>query len=209
MADKTLYLKLQQKIKTGQTEVHLQDIGKVYCIDENIMNRVKTIKVYRFREKGDSKAVISVMKIIELIQQVYPNVTIESIGETDTIIEWITKQKPSNFKKIFKVILVSLVCFFGTMLSIMAFHNDVGISQLFMKVYEMVIGQPSSGYSILEFSYSIGLAAGIFIFFNHVGKRRITKDPTPVEVEMRLYENDVNTSLIEIADREEKTIDVS
>lgn len=209
MADKTLYLKLQQKIKTGQKEIHLQDIGKVYCIDENIMNRVKTIKVYRFREKGDSKAVISVMKIIELIQQVYPNVTIESIGETDTIIEWITKQKPSNFKKIFKVILVSLVCFFGTMLSIMAFHNDVGISQLFMKVYEMVIGQPSSGYSILEFSYSIGLAAGIFIFFNHVGKRRITKDPTPVEVEMRLYENDVNTSLIEIADREEKTIDVS
>lgn len=61
----------------------------------------------------------------------------------------------------------------------------------------------------MEVSYSIGLAVGIILFFNHIGGRRITKDPTPIEVEMRIYERDVNDALIETADREGKTIDVS
>ncbi len=33
-------------------------------------------------------------------------------------------------------------------------------------------------------------------------------DPTPIEVEMRKYEADVNTTLVDTADREGKTIDV-
>ena len=70
------------------------------------------------------------------------------------------------------------------------------------------MGYPADGYSILEFSYSIGLAVGIILFFNHVGGRRITKDPTPIEVEMRIYEDDVNNALVETADREGKTKDV-
>ena len=91
----------------------------------------------------------------------------------------------------------------------MAFHNDIGINDVFSKVYEMVTGQAGDGYGILELSYSIGLAVGITLFFNHIGGRRITKDPTPIEVEMRVYEKDVNNALIETADREGKTIDVS
>ena len=71
------------------------------------------------------------------------------------------------------------------------------------------MGYPSDGYSILEVSYSVGLAVGIILFFNHVGGRRLTKDPTPIEVEMRTYETDVNKALIETADREGKSIDVS
>ena len=90
----------------------------------------------------------------------------------------------------------------------MAFHNDIGINDVFVKVYEMVMGQPGDGYGILELAYSAGLAAGIIIFFNHIGGRRITKDPTPIEVEMRVYEKDVNTALIETAEREGKIKDV-
>ena len=61
----------------------------------------------------------------------------------------------------------------------------------------------------MEFAYSIGLDVGIIGFLNHNGKRRLAKDPTPVEVEMRKYEKDVNTTLVETASREGKTIDVS
>ena len=61
---------------------------------------------------------------------------------------------------------------------------------------------------MIEISYSIGLALGIIVFFNHVGGRRITKDPTPIEVAMKNYEKDVDTTLIETAGREGKEIDV-
>ncbi|WP_455055389.1 hypothetical protein [Merdimonas faecis] len=35
------------------------------------------------------------------------------------------------------------------------------------------------------------------VFFNHFGKSKVSVDPTPLEVEMRLYENDIQTTLIE------------
>ena len=108
-----------------------------------------------------------------------------------------------------KLAFVAAISFFGTGFTIMAFHNDISINKIFSKVYELVMGCPADGYSILEVSYSIGLAIGIIMFFNHIGGRRITKDPTPIEVEMRIYETDVNKALIETADREGKSIDVS
>ena len=80
---------------------------------------------------------------------------------------------------------------------------------MFIRVYEMVMDEPSDGITILEISYSIGLASGIILFFNHIGGRRITKDPTPIEVEIRIYEDQVNNALVETADREGETIDVS
>ena len=105
--------------------------------------------------------------------------------------------------------LVSLVSFFGTAFTIMAFHVDVQIRNVFAIIYQIILGKESTGVTILEISYSVGLAAGIILFFNHIGGRRITKDPTPIEVAMRKYEEDVDMALIATADREGKTIDAS
>ena len=42
------------------------------------------------------------------------------------------------------------------------------------------------------------------VLFNHFGGRKITEDPTPMEVEMRVYEDDVNKTLIEQEKRKER-----
>ncbi len=149
------------------------------------------------------------MKLIELITRQCPEVDVQNLGETDVLVELVKVDKHKGPVQVLKVIFVVCISFFGTAFTIMAFHNDVGINQVFEKVYELVTGQQAPGYSVLEFTYSIGLAVGITVFFNHIGGRRITKDPTPIEVEMRVYEKDVNDALIETADREGKTIDVS
>ena len=49
----------------------------------------------------------------------------------------------------------------------------------------------------------------IIIFFNHVGKKKITPDPTPMQVEMRKYETDIDTTFIENAERKGHSIDVN
>ena len=90
----------------------------------------------------------------------------------------------------------------------MAFHNDVGLPDVLSRIYEMVIGTESDGFTAIEISYSIGLAAGIIIFYNHIGGKRLTSDPTPLEVEMRNYERDVNQAIVETADREKLEEDV-
>ncbi len=91
----------------------------------------------------------------------------------------------------------------------MTFNNDVGVNEVFQEIYRLVTGEASDGYTILECSYSIGLTVGILVFYNHFGGKKITTDPTPVEVEMRLYEDDINTTLIEGVNRKDKHIEVS
>ncbi len=204
----TLYLKAEQNIELQSEDVYLKDIGKLTCTDETVLNRVRSIKLHHFKKDAPQRQVISILKVIEEINKVYPNITVENLGEADILLEHINVDRHKGPIQTVKIIFVSLIAFFGTAFTIMAFHNDIGINEVFKKVHEMVMGQAGDGYGILELSYSIGLAVGIITFFNHIGGRRITKDPTPIEVEMRVYETDVNKALIETADREGKVLDV-
>ena len=205
----TLYLKAEQNVELQSEDVYIKDIGKLTCKDEHILAKVKAIKLYHFKEGEKKRQVISILKVIEEIETAFPNVTVENLGEIDVLVEQIDVDKHKGAVQTIKIIFVSAISFFGTAFTIMAFHNDIGINEVFTKVYELVMGQASDGYGILELSYSIGLAVGIIVFFNHIGGQRITKDPTPIEVEMRVYETDVNKALIETADREGKMIDVN
>ena len=105
------------------------------------------------------------------------------------------------------MIFVSLISFFGTGFTIMAFHNDIGILGIFDQITEMVMVESKIGILVLQISYSIGLGVGIIIFFNHIGKRRLTHDPTPIEVSMCSYEDEVNHTLTEVWEREGNSID--
>lgn len=209
MSGETLYLKAELCTEVTVDDVFLKDVAKVYCADPHVTAKVKAIKIHRFSEKEQKRQVFSILKLIEMIQQACPNVSVENVGEMDVLVKRVEVNKNKSFFVLLKIIFVAAISFFGTAFTIMAFHNDIGINKVFGKVYELVMGQAAANYTILELAYSIGLALGIIVFFNHIGGRRITKDPTPIEVEMRIYEKDVNNALIETADREGKTIDVS
>ena len=208
MAQETLYLKAERNVEVTEEDVFLKDVAKVYCKDNHIAAKVKAIKIHRFGKDEQKRQVFSILKLIELITKQCPEADVQNMGETDVLVELVNVDKHKGAVQALKVVFVACISFFGTAFTIMAFHNDVGINQVFGKVYELVMGQQAPGYSILEFTYSIGLAVGITVFFNHIGGRRITRDPTPIEVEMRIYEEDVNKALIATADREGKTIDV-
>ena len=47
------------------------------------------------------------------------------------------------------------------------------------------------------------------VFFNHFAKLKLNTDPTPLEVEMRLYEDNINKTLIQNDGRKESGVDVS
>lgn len=156
----------------------------------------------------EKRCVISVLKIIELIEETCPDVTVESLGETEVLIERINVDAHKGWQQVVKAFLIALISFCGTAFTIMAYHNDIGIADVFARIHQIVMGSEPAGVSALEVAYSVGLSLGIIVFFNHVGGRRLTKDPTPIEVEMRKYEKDVNNALVDTAEREGKTIDV-
>lgn len=209
MPNETVYLKAERNTELQTKDVFLKDIAKVRCANPHTEAKVKAIKLYSFSKGKEKKFVISILKIISLIEETCPGVQVESLGENDILVEQVNTDRHKGWQQIVKIVIVSLVSFFGTAFTIMAFHVDVQINDVFKIIYQEVMGRESDGLTILEVSYSIGLALGIILFFNHIGGRRITKDPTPIEVAMRIYEEDVDNALIATADREGKIIDVS
>ena len=206
MHQEVLYLKLNKDVETTGTDIFLKDMGSLFCKDDTIVNRCSSLKICTLKE-NQSRKVISVMKIIEMITDVYPGIQIENIGETDIIIERVKHEGKGTFWILPKIIFVSLISFFGTAFTIMAFHNDIQIQELFNNVHTIITGTKSNGHSVLELAYSVGLCVGIIVFFNHIGGKRISADPTPIEVEMRIYEQDVNQTLIENAERMKIEVD--
>ena len=207
MAQTTVYIKAERNTQMQTDDVFLKDIASLYCEDKTILAKVKAIKLHTFRENERKRFFISMTEVVKLVKETVSGVEVESIGEPDMIAERVYVEKKKGVVEAVKILVVSLVCFFGASFTIMAFHNDIGIVDVFGKYYELVMGQESSGFTVLEVSYSIGLAAGIILFFNHIGGRRITKDPTPIEVEMSIYEEDVEKALIKTANREGLEVD--
>lgn len=91
-----------------------------------------------------------------------------------------------------KTILIGLIIFFGSAFTIMAFHNDIGIVTLFEQIYSQVTGSVPDSMGGLEIGYSVGLAVGILFFFNHLKLKKEKTDPTPLQVEMYKYNQDVS-----------------
>lgn len=208
MANAIVYLKCDRNVEVQSADVFLKDLGSLRCADDTVSAKLKALKVHHFAGSEAKRCVISTLKLVEMMEAVCPNIMVQVLGETDVLVEWIQVDKHKGPVQLIKAAVVCLVSFFGTAFTIMAYHNDVGINEVFTEVYRMVMNKEPGGLNTLEVSYSIGLALGIIVFFNHVGGRRLTKDPTPIEVAMRNYERDVDMTLVEQADREGREEDV-
>lgn len=208
MPPPVIYLKLNRNSDVSKQDVYLEDVGKIYCSDQDIVNKIKTLKLFTIQAKKNSRHVCSVLKVIELIGKLYPHVEIMNLGEIDFIINYEKEKKENQVFGLLKTIFICLISFFGGAFAIMTFNTDVGVSELFSNLYEWMTGSKSNGFTILEISYSMGLSIGIIVFYNQFAGKKMTIDPTPIEVEMRLYENDVNTTLVEDSNRMGTSIDV-
>lgn len=200
----TVYIKCDRNVEVQSEDVFAKDLGDIYCSDKAIQAKCRSLRVHHFKSETPKRCVISSLELVKLMEDACPGISVNVVGETDALVEWIQVSKHKGWQQWLKAILVCFVCFFGTALTLMAYHNDIGINEIFEELYRMAMAREANGPNVLEISYSIGLAAGIIIFFNHIGGRRITKDPTPLEVAMRNYEKDVDMALIETAGREGK-----
>lgn len=205
----TLYIKGEKNTELTKRDVTLGDLLMMQCVNKEILPRIKTLKVFKFSDQGKKRYVISVLKLIDIIQTEFPGVEVENLGEIDMIVTYEDQKTPGPVTHFLKAALVVAITFIGSAFSIMAFNNDSGIVKIFGQIYEQVMGKTSTGFTVLEFSYCLGLMIGILVFFNHFGKRKFSVDPTPMEIEMRTYEDDIYTTLIQEASREGDEIDVN
>lgn len=208
VGDITIYIKGDQNVEVQNKNITLGDIVTMECTDSNVAARLKSLKMIKIADDKKQRYVISILKLIEKMHEVYPNISVQNLGPADIIVTYEPTQKKNQAFEWVKTVVVVLISFFGAAFSIMTFNNDVNTPKLFGQIYQQIMGTSKNGFTVMELAYSIGVAIGILVFFNHFGKKKFTVDPTPMEVEMRLYENDIQTTLIQNSARKEQELDV-
>ena len=208
MKKETVYVKADQNVEVKNLDVTIGELMQVECANPDVVPKVKALKIFRFRNPEERRRVLSILKVIECIHAQYPNLEIQNLGNPDIIVTLEDQKTPGMLVHWLKVLAVVAITFIGAAFSIMTFNNDVDTTQLFAQIYELLMGNPSDGFTVLELMYSIGMIVGILVFFNHFGGKKFSVDPTPMEVEMRLYENDIQTTLIESYERKGQEMDV-
>ncbi|MDF2472918.1 MAG: Stage sporulation protein [Anaerocolumna sp.] len=209
MENKILYIKIDKNTMVQNKIVYLEDLAKIYSADNRMVQNLKRQIVFHVPEDKKSNYIFSILKLIEYIIMIYPEVEVVNLGEKDFILHYEPPKKTVKILQYAKVFVVSFMVFFGAAFTIMTFNYDVSVKEVFDLIYEYVKGTKKDGGSILEISYSIGLPLGIMVFFNHFSKIQLGKDPTPLQVQMRLYEENLDKTLIENSNREGNTIDVN
>lgn len=210
MNSTTLYLKISQNTVVNHPHVCLGQVGKMECADRKTAEDIGAMEIFRFdvqKKRTRRIQTFSVLKIIEMIHRKDPGLNIVNLGAADFVVRYIPSEDPQMFQ-LLKTVLICVALFFGAAFMIMTFNTDVAVSELFDRLYYEITGKMANGVTALEIGYCIGLPAGILVFYNHIGKKKLTDDPTPVQVSMRKYEQDVDAVLIEEKEREGKSEDV-
>ena len=205
----TVYVKPDQITELTHKDVLLKDVAQVYCSDQNIQNKCNALKLKTIKVNEKRRYVMSILEVTKKLEQIDSSIQVTNMGEVDFIIAYKPPSPPSYIWQWSKTAFVCVVCFFGAAFAIMTFNNDVSVSEVFGEIFELVMGYESGGPTVLEAGYSIGLAMGIVIFFNHVAAVKLNTDPTPLEVEMRLYEENICKTLIANDGRKESKVDVT
>ena len=208
MDKQNLYIKIDKNNMVKNKTVYLKDAAKLYSTDTKMVNDLYSHVIFEIQSSKKANYIFSILKLIENINKLYPDVHITNLGETDFIIHYDPPKPVNKLLEYGKVVFVSLMVFFGAAFRIMTFNEDANVKEVFYIMYKLIMGNEKDGGSLLEISYAVGLPLGIILFFNHFSKVKLGNDPTPMQVQMRLYEEDLDKSLIENASREGKTIDV-
>ncbi|MGI6128059.1 MAG: stage V sporulation protein AA [Planifilum sp.] len=189
-----VYLRLKKKVRvTPGSRLRLGDIAQVLADDESVMSLLK-LPIYDASLRDGNLVVIDVMDVIARIRRAHPALDVRSVGPAQTIIEMAI---PRRVPSILWVVMIWFLLFVGSGLALMNFHTDVSMKSVHQRIYYLVTGEHQARPLILQIPYSFGVGAGMILFFNHVFKRRFNDEPSPLELEMFMYQESMNQYVID------------
>lgn len=199
MAD-LIYLKLSESVLAESRKITIKDVSKVVCDNPEMKYGTEKIELMNFSGTKQQQ-VISILDIIEEIKKEYPKAEITNLGHPEVIVYYKEFDTADRMKQTIKLIFICLVAFLGAGFSIISYNSDVNLVGQLDLMQNLFVGESETGSTIAGLAYSIGLFIGIVIFFNHGTNKKFSDDPTPLQVQMRQYEQEVNQTIITDAER--------
>ncbi|HEO8418803.1 stage V sporulation protein AA [Niallia sp. FSL W8-0635] len=189
----TIYIRMRHRIqKKSDERIFLKDLAQIIAT-EQLLSSLKNLCLYHITEQDKNIIIIDSTQVIREIKKQYKDLEIQLIGPAQTIIEVVFAKKKVTLPFF---ILVWLLLFIGSGLTIMNFHEDVSMQTVHQRIFKMITGKEIEKPLIFQIPYSIGLGLGMVIFFNHVFKKRLNEEPSPLEVEVFNYQQSLDQYMI-------------
>lgn len=178
----------------------IKDICKVYCIDKEIQEKIYNLNIFYIPNMKERNYSISIMEIIQCIykEDDLLEISINWIGEKNVMIEYIPKKIERNkILEYLLVIFMGCVIFFGSMVALMSFQVETDMTALVFETCRILLGENLDNINYVSIPYAIGISTGIIVFFNHIGGKKITLDPTPIEIEMNDFDGEIIDTVVQ------------
>jgi stage V sporulation protein AA len=187
--EKTVYIRLRHRIQVYPDDcITVSKIAQIVA-GKQLREIIGELEVHQVQPSDKNIVVIDVMRVLSAVHKTDPDIDVQTVGPAQTIVE-IVYQKKTFSPVLFA--LVWLLLFVGAALAIMNFHEDVSMQLVHQRLYTIITGETSEHPLLLQIPYSIGLGLGMILFFNHLFKKRINEEPSPLEVEMFNYQLDMD-----------------
>lgn len=190
--ERRVYLELFNDKKAMDKEtLFVKDVARLEGKRE-IVSQIEQLPVYTPTKKDENYVVIDVLTILQHIHSALPDIHVIPIGPKQTVIEIAREKQPLS--PLF-VLFFLLLLYIGSALAIMNFHEDVSMLLVHQKLYLFITGKELAQPLLLQIPYSIGLGLGMIIFFNHIFKKRINEEPSPLDIEIFQYKKGIEDYL--------------
>lgn len=204
--DAIVYVKVPRSAQVANKKIFLRDVVEICGENTNLVKRLGEIVLYTVTGSKEQHLFFSSMKLVDMMTKACPGIQIEMLGEPDFIVYYQAPVKEKKWFEVLKLVLLSFIIFLGAAFTIMTFNTDVSVSDVFDHVYTLVTGTKKTKGSVLEIAYCVGIFVGILGFYNHFELKKQKEDPTPIHVEMRNYEDQLEQVRIKDADRNGEVI---
>jgi stage V sporulation protein AA len=189
----TLYVRFRKRVTIRRGElVRLGQVAQLLT-DPELEPAISDLVLYRPEAKDGNLLLVDMMQVVRLVKRLNPAIAVEHYGEPHTIIEVTDGERKRN--PVF-IAAVWLLLFIGSGLAIMNFHEDVSMPKVHIRIYELLTGERPEHPYWLQIPYSIGIGIGMVLFFNHWFKKKFNEEPSPLEVEMFLYQQNLNQYVV-------------
>jgi stage V sporulation protein AA len=188
-----VYIRLRHRVQVkSESLVNLGQLAQIIA-PEGVLEDLKRINIHQVTPSDKNIIVIDVMTVINSISVNHPYLDIQTIGPVQSIIEVIYEKKKISLPLF---IGVWLLLFIGAAMAIMNFHEDVSMRQVHQTLYHFITGEEDPHPLLFQIPYSFGLGLGMILFFNHIFRKRLNEEPSPLEVEMFNYQQDLDQYVI-------------
>ncbi|MFJ7746047.1 stage V sporulation protein AA [Peribacillus sp. NPDC097295] len=188
-----IYTRMRNRVhvKVNQ-KVRIKDVAKIIGPEE-LISKIDETLLLTVNSEDKNIIIIDLAQLIMAIQAIEPHIEVETIGPSQTIIEVIYSKRKMSF---ITFAVIWFLLFIGGGITIMNFHVDVSMAEVHQKLFTLITGRVDEKPLLIQIPYSFGLGIGMILFFNHFFKKRFNEEPSPLEVEMFNYQQDLDRYVI-------------